>query len=244
MDKRLKIAENKLNYWLRCAKDIALSTNSQEALELYNSILKKATLGIPIKDGVRCKESINLEETLKIIFVRPSDSNLHAIYHNFIYKTKYISSFYPSQRAIFIREKDKVTKLWKGLILLHEACHIKKEDNNKNSVEEEREVFEFEIGLLKIIGKRDYEEVVCSLMNSIEKDFNKDSLIAQYKTPVYDTRLNRIFGRPLSRREKDLRMTPIFTDSAFRVIDKKFTKPESDREKNLLLRAIYENQIN
>lgn len=123
---------------------------------------------------------------------------------------------------IIDNEREPVSDLWGGLLTIHEFRHARSRSLSSESPLEERDTRIFEQRIMAAVGGEPYQQVLQELKALIAKTgFNQADgfVIKPDAMNTFDaTKLDKIFGVPLSETDKSMRNVPVFLHALFELI--------------------------
>lgn len=181
------------------------------------------------------KEELSLSEQ----FTKPVTWNHIGVLYN------------PNTRVLVIKTSYDISKNWKALSFLHEGRHAYESvftpydwKDKKQFCLHERTTHEFENRLLAKIGGAPYELIMRKEIKELEHriDSAKIDWRQSFLSLSVISDLDKIFGKPKSEFEDDMRYKHFWVDKYFRFFDQKCkTKTEAGQLKDDFFGAVYIN---
>lgn len=214
--------------WLEAAQYVVEQVNDKTANEIYEFILKNGVLCYPHEQGYTVIEDFKNKEYF-FAFVPLLDSVKDIPELKDLFSSDAAGYFLPDYRALIIKESPPVSKVWRGLIILHEGYHAKAcltdpHDWNNPQIFYQREVdaHSFQGRLMEKIGGEPYQQCLQQELERIENTTGIKNDILQSFVDIqdYDPRLDEAFGASLSEYENRGRQINIWFAAMFNFLDK------------------------
>ncbi len=233
--------------WLMAAAEVADLSGDEEAKQTFYYMATGGMLAAPVEQGfVVIRPSPEPEATVVLVPLIEEDAK---ILPNLVHHSHAFALYLPEHRSIVLRTNVQATKVWKGIVFLHESAHAmaygtKPYDHQdvKTFCEKERDVHTFQNRLVEKIGGKRYRVAVAEEIESQKAEAKKLGDVVghviygrQQNYPIMDD----IFGPPLSEVEADFRATQVWIHAAFTIIDETFPAEERENRKALFLKVLY-----
>lgn len=245
IQQRMKISAR----WVEYAHDVAMQTKDKEATELVQFLVDHAALAVPqgYKKVTVYRRGLapNSVKCLFMPIIREDMKKRGSIVAG--WENSHLAHVLEERRTIIVRDDVAMTRAWRGLVLLHEARHAKELAEEPYDITNpyefsarERDVFIMEIRLARLLGGQQYTELV----EQVKAPELYPRLNPGEHVPwpdKYDSRLDEVFGRACSVRERGVRQVVFWLDAAFNVMDSKY--PDPNGSKLHAIRKLYGKRI-
>lgn len=229
--------ERAVGEWIQGLRQLLshVESNAQGIIEgtLYD-IEECAGLGIPIKSpqgewGLRYVDVPEGGFALTPLF--ESDGDLHPYFADQMKGPSYQESC----QAIFL-PPDKLSPIWRGLILIHEINHaMRHQDRTYRGLKldhwvEEYETYIEEIELVEEIYGQPYTGALHNLSIKFEDQLRKGKLHLNVHKHASSPLLENLFGKPKSKLEANLQRGVFLFNALYRALDR--LHPDGDKEEH------------
>jgi len=151
----------------------------------------------------------------------PSDAEFHSYFADSLHWPSYSEN----PRAIYL-PTDHIGPTWRAIILHHELGHTMfhrlniHREKQMGHWAEEYDVYVNEIKLVRSLYGRPYSRMVYRLSKRYEPGLRKATLHIKNNKDVPHERLERVFGKPQSRLERNLQRGVVILDALYRALDR------------------------
>lgn len=233
---------------------IAQKLNDPEVNQLVDFFRNNERLVLPEKVGFR----IIGEQRPQAFFLAclvPADANLSDEWAKRVAGDTAVASFQPDVSCMVLRDQNNMTSIWNGIFILHEIHHAhdwvtEPYDwrDTKTFCYKEKNVHEFQNRVMSALGGKAYNDMINDDSKKLKDALDANGMKIGPTIPHshgYDTRLDAIFGPVKSPYEKDARMTPVWVNCLFELVDRYAVgmSPEQKEDtKARWLKTIYLNR--
>ncbi len=231
--------------WLEAAQSIIEQANDPTVNEIYEFIIKNSVLCYLYERGyILVDDPKNVEHWFVLAPLFDYAENIPELKD--LFSTNAAGYFLPYNRTLVIRENPRFSKIWRGVLILHEGYHVKAHftnpldwNNPRIFCEQEVAAHSFQNRLMKKIGGELYQQCLQKELENIQNTavFENGVLQNFANTKGYDSRLDEVFGASLSEYESKMRQAHIWFAATFDFLDK--TTPNPYERKVQFLYTIY-----
>jgi len=239
--------EQLLKEWIEAARYVAEKTQDKQALEIMQFIDKHGISVLPVKEGVFFPgDTIKGIKNFGILVAIDGDEKVAEWLEKIINHPNVGASFNPDTKVVLVRGATKVSKIFKGIIMLHECYHAFRCINFpydwrdvKTYCREERGAHEFQNRLTDILGGPEFVKFIDKEVESIKiplgADLENQVVILEPKKLEVD----RFFGPSQSQFEEAFRYSSMAIEINFKLFERKF-KGDIEEKKAISLFKRYE----
>lgn len=221
---REKVAEG----YVSAMRGVVLKTGDEQALRDLKFLEEKMLVVVPNSGGVQYDERRDYEKALKIVPLIASDKK-YAEWKTFLEDNDTGAMFGQESKAIVLKDTLRFSPVYKGIAMAHETDHAwnsfanpEREMNSEVIIQEEVSEFTFHNRLLLKAGGDAYKSVLLKEIARVQDamtGLSSEKGRVALPDPVYNEKLDEVFGPPLSPEEKEFRAVTLFIDAVFRIFD-------------------------
>jgi len=224
----LKERETVAEGYVSAMRAVVEKTGDEQAVRDLKFLEEKMLITVPKDGGVQYDERRDYEKALKIVPLIASDKK-YPQWKTFLEDNETGAMFGDESKAIILKDVLHFSPVYKGIAMAHETDHAWNSFANPGRVlnpeviiREEVAEFTFHNRLLLKAGGEAYKaillEEIARVQGSMNKLSSEEKRIA-LPDPLYNEKLDEIFGPPLSPEEKDFRAVTLLIDAVFRILD-------------------------
>ncbi len=247
IDQRKPVKEQ----WIADAQQVANRVHDQQADMVIDLLRQHSFTCMPSKSGIMVLETPPANKPfVYFVAIMPHEKMPNAVWNEVATSEDFAANFFYDTDTIVVRETQRCSPTWRGIILLHEGdhadCMLFKPYNAHDLgllSRAERDTHEFENRLLSSLGGPAYAKVldneVARLRTEVIRHGGMDNIIPP--RTEYNSQLDRIFGKAQSQFERDVRQSHVWIHALFTLIDRDF-KGDVESQKAKVMYTIYRSK--
>lgn len=218
-----------IDEWIKCAEEAEKATDGPLRARITNIIdyIHQSAIVVEPAEGTDLAMNDltsvpNVKHPIAVVSIKESDADKSEAWRKLYYNNLSAFTLCLTDVPLLVLKGDiETSKLFKGIILIHEGSHaldyangMMKSFSNFNSERAESEYSAYKIGaeIMDNVGGKEYADLVNEKIEMIKKNGTKGCF-------SYDERLEEIFGKSLSQKEKSIRMLLNLLNIVFKAND-------------------------
>jgi hypothetical protein len=197
--------------------------------------LRTAVLAEPVPAGLRVMKKTTFKATpLFVVPLLPEDANVAPMWRDAV-KAEGWSAMYDSVVGALYLKPDQISRNWRFGLICHEIEHerqklegeIPKQVDRRAMIVGEMKAHSLNNQVLLILGGRSYSQWLNRRVTKLQAWYGAENSSPLNTRPpdsylAYDKQLDKIFGKPLSDRERYNRASTTYVHTMFEVAKKMF----------------------
>lgn len=238
--------EKIVSEWMSSAESIAIKTQDLEAMAVVSFLKEKKAVAEPIMGGFRTAS----QKPEGAVFIMPlieEDVKIDEYYRSLTEDQQTMAKYSNEYRILWINESIPTSRLWKGVLLLHEGMHARvhaerqyEPETPKTFSENERDTFILESRLMTLLGGESYKAGLLKKLRELKEGIREEGKHMQFPgSGPYNNILDEAFGLALSKTEQGARQTAMWIDAVFHLFDERYGVERGAVEKTGFMRSLY-----